>query len=115
MRRDDIRHPKTNSLMRQLNASRPLTLGYLTLLFDFVCDHARQGDVGKWDDGAIAQACEFDGDAADFVEALVQSGHLATDDKCRRYVVDWPAICPGWVKAILTRQLTPFHDVYMKD
>ena len=99
MKRAILSHPKTYDLASRLKCGRPAALGYLMLLFDFVAEHAPQGDVGKWADGAIAAACDWTGDPAAFVAALTDSKWLDGGGKHRLLVHDWGANCEQWVRA----------------
>lgn len=103
MKRETLRHPKTLDLAARLNTDRPTALGYLTLLWDFTADSAIQGDVGKWPNGAIARACDWMGDADEFVKALVDAKWLDSDDDHRLLVHDWQDHCERWVRAKLQK------------
>lgn len=103
MKKEALTHPKTYDLADRLGISRSQAIGVLTLLFDFVEDHAIQGNIGKWPNGAIARACEWTGGADEFVEALVSSGWI---DRCktnRLIVHDWGDHCQSWVRAKLQK------------
>jgi len=114
MKRETMRHPKTYDLMVRLGCSRPTALGYLTLLWDYTGEVAPQGDIGKWPDGVIAQACDWTGDAIEFVEALVEARWLdrVEDPKVRLLIHDWPEHCERFVKAKLEYAHIPFHPLY---
>lgn len=103
MKKETHRHPKTYALADKLSVSRATALGHLTLLWDFVEDHAIQGDVGKWPDGAIARASDWSGDATAFVSALVEVGWLDEHPEHRLVVHDWCDHCQSWVRAKLQR------------
>jgi hypothetical protein len=72
-------------------------------LFDFTAEHASQGDIGKWTNGAIARACDWDGDPDHFVNSLVASGWVDEKTGWRLLVHDWPDHCESWVKAKLAK------------
>ena len=77
---------------------RVYAIGFLDVLLDYAADVAPQGDIGKWSDGVIALACEWQGDPKAFVDAFVDSGWL---DKCarRRLVIhDLEDHAPSWWK-----------------
>lgn len=101
MKLNTLDHPKTLDLCDRLNAGLAQTLGHLTLLWAFTARKSPRGDVGKWTDGAIARACDWQGDSAAFVNALVESGYLDRDDEYRLLVHDWPDHAERWVKASL--------------
>jgi hypothetical protein len=115
VKRETIRHPKTYDLAARLSCSRANALGYLTLLWDFTGEQAPQGDVGKWGDGAIARACDFEGDAELFVKALVDAKWVDRSDKHRLVIHDWPDHCEDWVRKKLARMKQRFLDCYGVD
>lgn len=112
MKRETLRHPKTLDLAARLEVDRPAALGYLTLLWDFVAEFAIQGDVGKWQNGVIAGACDWRGDHDSFVNALVESRWLDVNTTHRLIVHDWPHHCEQWVKLKLSRLKLLFLDCY---
>lgn len=101
MKLNTIDHPKTLDLCDRLGVSLAQALGHLTLLWAFTARKSPRGDVGKWTDGAIARACDWQQDSAAFVNALVESGYLDRDDEHRLLVHDWPDHAERWVKASL--------------
>jgi hypothetical protein len=96
---DALEHPKTYELMSALKLKRPHAIGHLELLWAFVGKNAPQGNIGKWSNGAIARACEWEGDPDEFVDALVSSRLLDEDEENRLLVHDWAEHAPGWVRA----------------
>jgi len=103
MKRDALTHPKMLDLASRLNITRAQTIGILTLLFDFTATYATQGDVGKHRDGAIARACDWEGHASEFVDALCESGWLDRSEAYRLLVHDWEDHCEQWVKLKLQK------------
>jgi hypothetical protein len=99
MKREALRHPKTYDLASRLDCGRPAALGYLTLLWDYTAEVAIQGDIGKWPDGSIARACEWEGDPHNFVDALIASGWVDRSERYRLVIHDWTDHCERWVKA----------------
>jgi len=97
------RHPKLDELRTRLNCSRPTAIGYLELLWDGVSEFAISGNVGKFSDGVIAKWCDWEGDASEFVSALVVSGWLDSHETHRLVVHDWHQHCPNWVRSKLKR------------
>lgn len=104
MRTAGLTHPKTKKLARQLGIKLPQTIGHLELLFDFVAKQTPRGDVGKWDNGVIADEALWEGDADDFVAALVESEWLDEDEEHRLVVHDWEDHMPSWVRAKLAKE-----------
>lgn len=112
MKKEALKHPKLYDLMARLDVSKATALGYLTLMWDFTEDSATPGNIGKWPDGSIARACEWTGDPAVFVLALVGSGWLNRHSVHRLIVHDWPDHCQRWVRAKLLRCGQTFLDCY---
>lgn len=108
MKRETFRHPKLLDLMSRLNCSRPEAIGFLTLLWDFTAEYAIQGDIGKHADGAIAGACEYRGDPATFINALIDSRWIDRDDDYRLLVHHWFEHCERWVKLKMEKLHKPF-------
>lgn len=98
MKRETYTHPKLYSLAGRLGVSRVQAIGHLCLLWDFTACHALAGDVGKWDDAAIARFCDWPGEPSRFVTSLVEAGWLDESSKYRLIVHDWYAHCERWVK-----------------
>lgn len=107
-------HPKTKGLKAFLRCSRAQVIGHLELLWYFTAKHAPQGDIGKWSDDVIAEACDYTGvdlrDSGFFVRALVANGFLNTHPTRRYLVHDWPDHAPRWVLAQLKRANLAFIE-----
>ncbi len=115
MKRETMRHPKTFALMGFLGCTRPEALGYLTLLWDYTGDVAIQGDIGKWPNAVISQACDWAGDADKFVDSMIASGWLdAADGPSRLLIHDWPHHCQDWVRKKLKRSKLDFDPEYRR-
>lgn len=103
MRLDGLDHPKTNELAARLGVSKPTAIGHLELLWAFVAKLAPQGNVGKYPDGAIARAAEWQGDPTAFVDALLLTRLVDECGAHRLIVHDWDEHCPSWVRAKLKK------------
>lgn len=103
MKLDALESPKLHSLSARLSVSRPTAIGHLELLWAFTGKHAPQGNIGKWDNGAIARACDWLGDPDVFIDALVESRFVDLDESFRLTVHDWSDHAPGWVRAKLKK------------
>ncbi len=112
MKREALRHPKTYDLAARLGVRKRDVLGILTLLWDFTADAAPSGDIGKWSNGAIARACDWDDDPDTFVDALVSAGWLDEDEDHRLIVHDWPDHAQNWVRAKLRKANLEFLPCY---
>lgn len=80
------RHPKTRKLARALNISRPAVVGHLHYLWWWALDFAQDGDLSRYDADELAEATLWDGDASEFVEALIAAGFV---DRTTRHLHDW--------------------------
>lgn len=99
MKLNALTHPKLLHFASLLDITRPTAIGHLELLWAFTAEMAPAGNLGKWPDGAIARACEWMGDPAAFVDALLQARLLDQHPEHRVIVHDWVDHCPRYVKA----------------
>lgn len=81
-------HPKTRRLARYLKISVPAAIGHLHCLWWWALDYAQDGDLSRYEPEDIADAAMWEGDAAEFVTALVKAGFLDQDGECLR-IHDW--------------------------
>lgn len=94
---------KFKKLQRRLGCSKRDLVGTLELLWHTTQKGTPQGDIGRFDDEAIAIECDWPGDPAELVEALVETGWL---DRCtvhRLVIHDWEQHAPAYIKRQLTR------------
>lgn len=110
MKLNALTHPKTLHLMALLDAPRPTVIGHLELLWAWTGEHAVQGNIGKWPDGAIARACDWMGAPGTFIEALVQAGLIDAHQEHRYVIHDWREHAPRWVKSKLSTLKLKFAD-----
>jgi hypothetical protein len=82
------RHPKTRRAARQLQTSVPALIGHLHLLWHWCLDFAPHGDLARYDAEQIAEAALWEGDAAQFVQAMTDCGFLDVADNAFT-VHDW--------------------------
>lgn len=68
------RHPKVIKAARKLGTSIPTVVGHLHFLWWWCLEYANDGDLSKFDALDIAVAAGWEGDAGDFVTALVDCG-----------------------------------------
>lgn len=69
-------HPKTRRLARELGIHRMQAIGHLHGLWWWALDYAPDGDLSRFEDQDIADACDWDGDAGQLVQALRTHGWL---------------------------------------
>jgi hypothetical protein len=79
MKRGTIRHPKLLHLAQLLGLEPYAALGLLESLLDWTFDYARRGDVGRFDNAAIARGAGWPGDPERLLAALVTARWL---DRC---------------------------------
>lgn len=103
MKREAYRHPKIYDLAARLQVSRATAIGIVQLLLDYTADVAPQGNIGKWPNGTIARACEWDGDPDQFVTALTESKWLDACHKHRLVVHDLEDHAEQWWKLKLRK------------
>src|SRR5688500_1589616 len=101
MKLGTLDHPKTYDLAARLNIGLAQTLGHLTLLWAFTSQKTPHGNIGKWPDGAIARACDWQQNPSDFINALVDAGFLERHSKHRLIVHDWADHAERWVRGVL--------------
>ena len=112
MKREAATHPKLHDLAARLDVPNAHALGLLQGLIWFVADHAIAGDLGKWPDGAIARGSGWEGQPAQFIEALVGAGWVDLSDDHRLVMHDWPHHVERWVLAKLTKLGLEFLPCY---
>lgn len=92
-------HPKMYALAERLAVNRAQAIGHMELLWAFTSTKAPAGDLGKWPLTAVAQACDWMGDPATFMAALI-AVRFVDEHPVHKYVVhDWHEHCPRFVKA----------------
>lgn len=108
MKMDAPRSPKVSDLRRLTGMNRVETVGTLELLWLFTMDQAPAGDIGKWADDDIEDACCWEGNPGELVAALVSARWL---DRCRDHrmmVHDWAEHAPTFLKKRVKRRQLEF-------
>lgn len=82
------RHPKTKKLARLLHISIPTAVGHLHGLWYWAMDFAQDGDLTPYDAEDIADAVMWEGDAQEFLDALVESKY-ADETEHGIVIHDW--------------------------
>lgn len=90
--------------MAELKMTRPQAIGTMEMLWHWTADFAPAGDIGKWDDSAIANAVEWKGESEKLVLALVESGFLDWDQNHRLVIHDWSEHAHVWLKGKMARE-----------
>ena len=111
MKRGTPDSPKFRRLCRRLGISAPQAIGHLELLWHFTATHAPAGDVGRWADEDIAEACEWTGPVDAFVDALVLERWLDPAPGFRLVVHDWAQHTDNATKRALQRDDARIRNV----
>jgi hypothetical protein len=112
MKRGTPRHPKVMSLAAKLGVKRYSAVGLLEMLWHFTAEFALDGDIGKHEDVAIAEALSWDDDSMILVRSLVDAGWL---DECgchRLRVHDWNKHADQTVQRVLAKRKQGFLPCY---
>lgn len=104
MKTGTSQHPKTADLCHRLQIDTCLAVGVLNCLWEFACDYAPQGNIGKWTDTQIAGSIGWKGDAGQLINSLVDSRWVDRDEEHRLLIHDWSEHAPHYVKERLRRQ-----------
>lgn len=89
------RHPKVKRLARKLNISLPAAVGHLQYFWWWALDYALDGDLSAYDPEDLADAALWEGDAQEFLNALLDCGpgnscgFLERDKEGRLLIHDW--------------------------
>ena len=105
---------KFKKLRARLNIPIPHAVGLLEILWHVVAKNCPAGDVGRLSDEDIALMLEWEGDPAELITALVETGWIDTDDEFRLIVHDWSEHCPTYIKGNLSRHGKLFADQVAK-
>lgn len=106
LKRDTPNHPKTKGLARSLKINRAWAMGIEEALWHFTAQFAPAGDVGRFTDDEIAEACHWSEDAgtpAALVNSLAESRLIDSNPEHRWLVHDWPDHCEDAVHLKLLR------------
>ena len=106
MKSEALDHPKTEDTAHVLGITRRDMVGLLEMLWQFTAKHAKQGDIGKHSNLAIARAVDWGADPDVLIETLCDTRLLDKDDKYRLLVHDWHDHAPDYVRRWLSR-----HDL----
>lgn len=81
------RHPKTKKIARTLGISLPAAVGHLHFFWWWAMDYAQDGDLSKYDNDDLADACGWEGDSSALTSALIDSGFIDEEDGL--FIHDW--------------------------
>ena len=84
--------------------------GSASFSWHWAAQYAPSGDIGRFDDGDIADGVHWDGDPEKLVRALVAAGLLDEHREHRLLVHDWPEHADDAVNMSLARRFDRFAD-----
>jgi len=114
MKKDTVSKVKFKRLQRHLKLPLWQTIGLLESLWHCALTNAPDGDIGRLSNDDIAAAIEWEDDADNLVNALVQTGWLDTDDQFRLIVHDWSQHVPNFLKGAYEKHEKQFADEVAK-
>lgn len=97
MKKETLSKSKFRVLKRRLGKPLCVVVGVLETLWLTTQIDAVAGDIGKLSNEEIAAALEWDGDADELIQTLVDCGWLDEDDECRLVVHDWSEHVPTYI------------------
>lgn len=99
MKLETTQHPKFRELKELLGLRDYAVAGVLELLWHVAARYHDDGGIGRWKDGQLARAVDYDGDPRHLVRCLVSAGWLdeVQNTQVRLAVHDWLMHCPNHV------------------
>lgn len=96
-------HPKLLSACQTLACEKALMIGHLHILWWWCMDYALDGDLSRYSNAQIADACGWRRDHDSFIGALVNAGFIDQDGD-KKAIHDWFDFCGEIVKKRLERK-----------
>ena len=90
-------------LKRRLSIPAWQAVGVLESIWNFTCQNAPQGDIGKHTNEEIAAAIEWEKEPEELIQVLVDCGWLDASIEHRLLVHDWADHAPNYVKGGLAK------------
>ena len=110
MKRGTSEHPKVRRFARALGVGLAQAVGHLELLWHFTAKFAPAGDLGRFHDADIEEACAWEGESGKMVAALTESGWLDSHAQHRVIVHDWSEHADDATNLTLARAGRLFAD-----
>lgn len=110
MKRGGPDHPKVRRLRRRLQVGLAEVVGTLELLYHWVAKYAPAGDVGKFENADIEEACAWQGEPDALVQALQDERFLDAHPDYRLVLHGWSKHADDAVHAQLARAGTLFAN-----
>jgi hypothetical protein len=101
---------KFKFLQQRLGLNRRETKSILQEIWDLAAINCPRGDIGKFTNEQIAFGIEYDGNANELIDILVETGWLDRMDSCRLYIHDWQDHCEDSIHASLARNRQTFAN-----
>lgn len=95
---------KFKRLKRRLKLSDRGAAGLLEVLWQRCCKDCPRGNVGQFTNEEIAVMADYEGDADELVQTLVECRWLDESDEHRLLIHDWHEHAPNYVKGIVARK-----------
>jgi hypothetical protein len=105
---------KFKKLKRRLRLPYWQVVGLLESVWKLGLTSAQAGDIGRHSNEDIAAAIEYEGDADELVDALVDCEWLDTDPEFRLIIHDWSEHVPTYLKGNFSGRKKAFADVIAK-
>jgi hypothetical protein len=105
-------HPKIRALARKLRINRAWAVGIMEMLWHFTAQYCPRGDIGRYTDDEIAEACAWPEErpSRELIEALVECRLLDPHPEHRLVVHDWADHAEDSVHTRLARAGESFAD-----
>jgi hypothetical protein len=100
-----LNHPKLLALCQALGAEKALMVGHLHILWWWCMDYAMDGDLSRYSNQQIADACGWRRDHDLFVNSLATAGFVDQEGDKKR-IHDWFEFCGEIVRKRLDRKET---------
>lgn len=97
-------HPKIFAAASALGITRRDMVGLLELLWQWTARYAPQGDIGRYQNEAIAAAVDWTADANILISRLLACRWLDSDETHRILIHDWADHAPDYVRKSLRRK-----------
>lgn len=110
MKRHTERSEKMHRLADRLDLPLYAAAGILELLWHACAEQTPRGDIGRMSDRHLARLLDWQGDAAELVAALVETGWLDEHPEHRLLVHDWAQHADRWVARSLANRGLEFID-----
>lgn len=106
---------KFKKLKRRLSMPEWQVIGLLEAIWKLTRSSAPEGDIGRFSNEDIAAGIEYDGDADELVNHLVETCWLDEDEEFRLIVHDWSDHVPTYMKGQMKRYKKQFADRAAKE